>query len=105
MTNVRKKYFHIDKNASSEQIYALLDDVEKVNENGIYNLMNDSYTEFIAEEIIQPASTQDTFLTTPGVNLHVVPSNNQSKKKEERKKQKQTIKEVDQIRLPVPFFR
>ena len=102
MTNVRKKYFHIDKNASSEQIYALLDDVEKVDENGIYNLMNDSYTEFIAEEIIQPASTQDTFLTTPGVNLHVVPSNNQSKKKEKKQKR---IKEVDQIRLRVPFFR
>ena len=102
MTNVRKKYFHIDKNASSEQIYALLDDLEKVDENGIYNLMNDSYTEFIAEEIIQPASTQDTFLTTPGVNLHVVPSNNQSKKKEKKQKR---IKEVDQIRLRVPFFR
>ena len=27
-TNGRKRYFHIDENASSEQIYALLDDVE-----------------------------------------------------------------------------
>ena len=35
VTNGRKRYFHIDKNASSEQIYALLDDVEKVDKNGI----------------------------------------------------------------------
>ena len=32
-TNGRKRYFHIDKNASSEQIYALLDDVESADED------------------------------------------------------------------------
>ena len=32
-TNGRKRYFHIDKNASSEQIYALLDDVETADED------------------------------------------------------------------------
>ena len=50
--------------------------------------MNDSDTEFIAEEeITQAASTQDTSLTTPEANLHVVPSDNQSKKKEKNKKE------------------
>ena len=49
--------------------------------------MYDSDTEFIAEkEITQTASTQDTSLTTPGANLHVAPSENQSKKKEKNKK-------------------
>ena len=49
--------------------------------------MNDSDTEFIAEEeITQAASTQDTSLTTPEANLHVVPSDNQLKKKEKKKK-------------------
>ena len=87
-TNGRKRYFHIDKNASSEQIYALLDDVESADEDDIDNLMNDSDTEFIAEEeITQAASTQDTSLTTPEANLHVVPSDNQSKKKEKNKKE------------------
>ena len=39
--------------------------------------MNDSNTEFIAEEeITQSASTQDTPLTTPEANLHVAPSDN-----------------------------
>ena len=85
-THGRKRYFHIDENAGSEQIYSLLDDVESDDKNDIDNLMNDSYTEFIAEEeIAQVASTQDTSLTTAEANLHVVPSDNQSKKREKNK--------------------
>ena len=88
-TDGRKRYFHIDENASSEQISALIDDVESADEDDIDNLMNDSDTEFIAEEkITQAASTQDTSLTTTEANLHVVPSDNQSKKKEKNKKEK-----------------
>ena len=50
--------------------------------------MNDSDTEFIADEkIIQATSTQDTSLTTPETNLHVVPIGNQSKEKEKNKKE------------------
>ena len=50
------------------------------------NLMNDSDTELIVEEeIAQVASTLDTSLTTPEANLHVVPSDNQSKKREKNK--------------------
>ena len=45
-TNSRKRYFHIDGKASSEQIYALLDDVESADKDDIDNLMNDSDTEF-----------------------------------------------------------
>ena len=41
-TNGWKRYFHIDENASSEQIHALLDDVESVDEDDIDKLMNDS---------------------------------------------------------------
>ena len=78
----RKRYFHIDKNTSSEQIYALLHDVHSDDEDDIDNLMNDSDTEFIAEEeVTQAARKEDIFLTTPEANLHVVPSENQSKKK------------------------
>ena len=77
VTNSRKRYLHIHENASSEQILALLDDVGSADEDDIDNLMNDSDTGFIAEEeITQAASTQDTFWTTPGANLHVVPSDN-----------------------------
>ena len=86
VTHGRKRYFHIDENSGSEQIYSLLDDVESEDNNDIDNLMNDSDNEFIAEEeIAQAASTQDTSLTIPEANLHVVPSDNQSKKREKNK--------------------
>ena len=72
-TNGRKRYFHIDKNASSEQVYAILVDVESAGEDDIDNIMNDSDIEFIAEEEIKQLehtmSTQDTSLTTPEANL------------------------------------
>ena len=89
MTTIgRKIYFHIDESASSEQIYASLDDVESADEDDIDNLMNDSDTEFIVEEeITQVTSTSETSLTTPEANLPIVPSGNHSKKKEKNKKE------------------
>ena len=85
VTNGRKRYFHIDENASSEQIYAKLDDVKSAVDVDI--LMNDSDIEFIAkEEITQAASTHDISLVSPEANLHIVPSDNQSKKKKRIKK-------------------
>ena len=50
VTNGRKRYFHIDENASSEKPFPLLDDVESAYEDDIDNLMNDSDTEFLAEK-------------------------------------------------------
>ena len=86
-TNGKKRYFHIDENASSEQVYALLYDVESALKDDIDNLVNGSDNEFIAEEeITQVASTQDSSLTTTEANLHVVPSDNQPKKKRRTKK-------------------
>ena len=87
-TNGIKRYFHIDEKASSEQIYALLDDVESADEDEMDNLMNDSDTKFITEEeIIQAASTRGSPLTTPEANLRVGPSVNQLRKKEKNKKE------------------
>ena len=87
-TNVRKRYIHINENATSEQIYALLVNVESTDEDDMGNLMKDSDSEFIAEEeITQAASAPVTSLTTPEANLHVVLSDNQSKKKEKNKKE------------------
>ena len=56
MTNVKKRYFHIDENASSEQIYALLDDVGCTDEDNISNLMNHSNNKVIADEEIMRIS-------------------------------------------------
>ena len=85
---LRRNILILTKSTSIEQIYASLDDAERADKDDIGNLLNDSDTEFIAEEEIkQAATTQDTSLTTPEANLHVVPSDNQSKKKEKNKKQ------------------
>ena len=51
----RKKCFNIDGNISSEQIYALLDNVNSDNEAEIDNLINDSGTKFIVNEETLPA--------------------------------------------------
>ena len=59
-TNGRKRYFHIDENASSEQIYALLDDVESADEDDIDNLMNDSDTEI--DNLIGNDGIQNTMI-------------------------------------------
>ena len=77
----RKKHFNIDENISSEQIHALLDNVDSDNEEEKDNLINDSETEFIADEEILPANnTLDTSLTTPEANIQVVRDNEESKK-------------------------
>ena len=56
-TDSRRRYFHIDENAISEQIYALLDDVENADKDEIDNLTNYSDTAFIAEEEITQATS------------------------------------------------
>ena len=56
-TDSRRRDFHIDENAISEQIYALLDDVENADKDEIDNLMNYSDTAFIAEEEITQATS------------------------------------------------
>ena len=62
--------------------------MQSADEDEIEHLMNDSKTEFIAEEKPkQAASTQGTSLATTEANLHVVPLDNQSKKKEKNKKE------------------
>ena len=52
VTNSRKIYFNTDENASSEQIYSLFDDVESADKDDTYNLIDNSDTEFIAEDYI-----------------------------------------------------
>ena len=73
---VRKKYFNIDENISSEQIHALLDNIDSCNEKETDNLINDPDTELIADEEILPANnTLSILLTSPEGNIHVVKDN------------------------------
>ena len=49
--NNRKKYIHIDRETGSNQIYAMLDEIESNTKNDIENLLEDSDAEYISEEI------------------------------------------------------
>ena len=51
MDNARKKYVNIER-LSSGDIFALLDSIESDDEGDIENIMNDSDTEFVAEDEI-----------------------------------------------------
>ena len=84
----RKKYFNIDENISSEQIYVLLDNIDSDNEEETDNLIKDSDTEVIAdEEILLANNTLLTSLTTPEANIHVVRDNEESKKPDKKKRE------------------
>ena len=50
LNDKRKKYVRINRNTRSEEIFALLDEVNSDHEEDIENLMNDSDTEFIVDE-------------------------------------------------------
>ena len=50
LNNTRTKYVRIDRNTRSEEIFALLNEVNSDQEEDIENLMNDSYTEFFVDE-------------------------------------------------------
>ena len=49
MDNARKRYFNIES-LSSRDIFALLDSIEGDDQGDIENIMNDSDTEFVAED-------------------------------------------------------
>ena len=49
MDNARKRYFNIES-LSSRDIFALLDSTEGDDQGDIENIMNDSDTEFVAED-------------------------------------------------------
>ena len=48
-----KRYFYIDSNPSTDQVFMLLDAVKSDNEDEFDKLMNDFDTEFIAPEEIE----------------------------------------------------
>ena len=51
--NNRKRHFHIDNGASTDQVFTLLDTVQSDNEDKIDELINDFDKQFIAPEEIE----------------------------------------------------
>ena len=63
--NNRKKYIHIDWKTGSNEIYAMLDEIESDTESGIENLLEDSDTEYISEEPIPHNKEESHHVLTP----------------------------------------
>ena len=91
MNNNRKKYVEINNHTSSDQ--NLLDNVQSDEEEEIEELMNDSDTEFFANdediENIVPNSDNTDILTTE-VSIHIAKDN----EKEQGKNWKSKLEEV-----------
>ena len=76
MNNNRKKYVEINNHTSSDQ--NLLDNVQSDEEEDIEELMNDSDTEFFAndediENIVPDSDNAD--ILTPEASIHIVKDN------------------------------
>ena len=52
MNNDRKRHFHIDSDASTDEVFTLLDAVQSDNEDENDKLMNDLDKKFIAPKVI-----------------------------------------------------
>ena len=83
MDNARKKYVNIER-LSSGEIFALLDSIDRDEEEDIEDIMNDSYTEFVAEDksvistnIIEEIGDQSSSASGPEASIHVFSTQNE----------------------------
>ena len=84
MDNPRKEYYKITENTTSNEIYALLDEVDSDLDEDLENEMNDSDTEFFVEEDIDlrlEGATGGSNILIPTANIHKVSAadNNESR--------------------------
>ena len=88
LNNKRKKYVRIDRNTRSEEIFALLNEVNIDQEEDIDNLMNDSDTEFVVDENLDNDIDSDgepLSVLIPEANIHVVKGSTAEANMEESK--------------------
>ena len=69
--NSRKKYIHIDRETGSNEIYAMLDEIESDTESDIENLLEDYDTEHISEEPIPDNKEESHRVLTPEATVNV----------------------------------
>ena len=96
MNNNQKRPFHIDSDASTDQVFTLLDAVQSDNKDEINELMNDFDTECRAPEEIEltdnPGNVRASILE---VNIHVVDhGTTHTKKLESNKTRKKSQSKV-----------
>ena len=69
--NNRKKYIHIDRETGSNEIFAMLDKIESETESDTESYLEDSDTEYIADEPIPDNKEESHQHLTPEATLHV----------------------------------
>ena len=97
--NNRKKYINIDCETGSNEIFAMLDQTENETDSDIENLLEDSDTEYIAEQPIPDNKEEIHQLLTSEATVHVEdevldidePTAKKHKKKAAELKWKQTF--------------
>ena len=75
LNNKRKMYVKVYRETGSDDIFALLDKVNSDLEDDIDNLMNNSDTKFLLEEILEnelDSHDEPLNLLVPEANYHVV---------------------------------
>ena len=68
--NNRKKYIHMDRKTGKNEIFAMLEKIESETESDIENLLEDSDTEYIAEEPILGNKEESHHLLTLDVTFY-----------------------------------
>ena len=69
--NNRKKYIHIDRETGSNEIYAMLDEIESDTESDTENLLEDSDTGYISEEPVPDNKEENHCVLTPEATVYV----------------------------------
>ena len=76
--NKRKKYYRVDQDTTSNEIFAMFDQVNSETESDIEELLNYSDTEFIADESLSQENeieSRNSNVLVPEANVHIDPSN------------------------------
>ena len=69
--NNRRTYIHIDRETGSNEIYAMLDEIESDTESDIENPLEDSDTQYISEEPIPNNKEESHRVLTSEATVHV----------------------------------
>ena len=94
-----KRYVDIDRETGSNETFAIFEEIESEAKSDVENLLEDSDTEFIAEEEIPDTNDETHQLLTPEANVNLESENNESEQPP-KKKLKAKIAELKCKRQP-----
>ena len=67
----KKKYVQIDRETSSNKIFAMLDEIDSDNQSDIDNLIEDSDAEYAVEEPVPETKEDGHNILKPEANIHI----------------------------------